>query len=100
MVKTTPPGRSSRLLGPLGDDEIHGRHVRQVAGVPLTVTGTFDENDLVYRQYRDHAAEFGVPVAVVGKTVTGATPPPGPTRPSAGTSPSRPALTSSTGPRR
>ncbi|MFF3904497.1 ATP-binding protein [Streptomyces sp. NPDC001848] len=132
MVKTTPPGRGSRLLRLLGDDEIHRHHVQEVGGVPLMVTGAFKESDLgvacyhsklgavelylnhlvdgpgeyvvvdmtagadafasglftrfdmtflvveptrkslsVYRQYRDHAAEFGVPVAVVGNKVTG-----------------------------
>ncbi|MFD9445756.1 ATP-binding protein [Streptomyces sp. NPDC060006] len=132
MIKTTPPGRGSRLLRPLGDDEIHSRHVRPVDGVPVMVTGAFDESDLgvacyhsklgavelylnhlvdgpgeyvvvdmtagadafasglftrfdltflvaeptrkgvsVYRQYRDHAAEFGIPVAVVGNKVAG-----------------------------
>jgi CO dehydrogenase maturation factor len=132
MVKTTPPGRGSRVLRPLGDDEIHAHHVQEVGGVALMVTGAFDESDLgvacyhsklgavelylnhlvdgpgeyvvvdmtagadafasglftrfdmtflvveptrksvsVYRQYRDHAAEFGVPVAVVGNKVTG-----------------------------
>jgi CO dehydrogenase maturation factor len=132
MVKTTPPGRGSRLLRLLGDDEIHSHHVQEVAGVPLMVTGAFDESDLgvacyhsklgavelylnhlvdgpgeyvvvdmtagadafasglftrfdmtflvveptrksvsVYRQYRDHAAEFGIPIAVVGNKVTG-----------------------------
>ncbi|MGN5381084.1 ATP-binding protein [Streptomyces lasalocidi] len=133
MVKTTPPGHGSRLLRLLGDDEVHGHHVQEVAGVPLMVTGAFAESDLgvacyhsklgavelylnhlvdgsgeyvvvdmtagadafasglftrfdmtflvveptrksvsVYRQYRDHAAEFGIPVAVVGNKVTGA----------------------------
>ncbi|WP_369366366.1 ATP-binding protein [Streptomyces sp. CG4] len=133
MVKTTPPGRGSRLLRLLGDDEIHSHHAQEVGGVPLMVTGAFDESDLgvacyhsklgavelylnhlidgpgeyvvvdmtagadafasglftrfdmtflvveptrkslsVYRQYRDHAAEFGIPVAVVGNKVTGA----------------------------
>ena len=132
MVKTTPPGRGSRLLRPLGDDEVHRSHVQEVGGVPLMVTGAFEESDLgvacyhsklgavelylnhlvdgpgeyvvvdmtagadafasglftrfdmtflvaeptlksvsVYRQYRDHAAEFGIPVAVVGNKVTG-----------------------------
>ncbi|MFJ8629907.1 AAA family ATPase [Streptomyces sp. NPDC093568] len=132
MVKTTPPGRGSRLLTLLGDDELHTRHVRRVGDVPLMVTGEFDESDLgvacyhsklagvelylnhlvdgpgeyvvvdmtagadafasglftrfdltflvaeptrkgvsVYRQYRDHAEEFGVRVAVVGNKVTG-----------------------------
>ncbi|MEU2280363.1 ATP-binding protein [Streptomyces sp. NPDC013178] len=132
MIKTTPPGRGSRLLRPLGDDELHTRHVQHVGGVPLMVTGEFDESDLgvacyhsklgavelylshlvdgpgeyvvvdmtagadafasglftrfdmtflvaeptrkgvsVYRQYRDHAREFGIPLAVVGNKVTG-----------------------------
>ncbi|MGF1237229.1 AAA family ATPase [Streptomyces sp. 2-6] len=132
MVKTTPPGRGSRLLRLLGDDEIHAHHVREVGGVPLMVTGAFGEEDLgvacyhsklgavelylnhlvdgpgeyvvvdmtagadafasglftrfdmtflvveptlksvsVYHQYRDHAAGFGVPVAVVGNKITG-----------------------------
>ncbi|WP_320774999.1 adenylyl-sulfate kinase [Streptomyces sp. CRN 30] len=132
MVKTTPAGSGSRLLRLLGDDEIHSRHVRRVGGVPLMVTGAFDESDLgvacyhsklgavelylnhlvdgageyvvvdmtagadafasglftrfdmtflvveptlksvsVHRQYREHAAGFGVPVAVVGNKITG-----------------------------
>lgn len=132
MVKTTPPGRGSRLLRLLGDDEIHRHHVQEVDGVPLMVTGAFDGSDLgvacyhsklgavelylnhlvdglgeyvvvdmtagadafasglftrfdmtflvveptrksvsVYRQYRDHAAEFGIPIAVVGNKVAG-----------------------------
>ncbi|MFD0437725.1 ATP-binding protein [Streptomyces chartreusis] len=132
MIKTTPPGRGSRLLRLLGDDELHARHVRRVGDVPLMVTGEFDEGDLgvacyhsklsgvelylghlvdgpgeyvvvdmtagadafasglftrfdmtflvaeptrkgvsVYRQYRDHAREFGIRVAVVGNKVTG-----------------------------
>ncbi|MEU9731668.1 ATP-binding protein [Streptomyces sp. NPDC048002] len=131
MVKTTPPGRGSQLLRLLGEDEVHSHHVQEVSGVPLMVTGAFDERDLgvacyhsklgavelylnhlvdgpgeyvvvdmtagadafasglftrfdmtflvaeptrksvsVYRQYRDHAAEFGIPVAVVGNKVT------------------------------
>lgn len=132
MVKTTPPGRGSRLLRLLDEDEVHSRHVQSVGGVPLMVTGAFDDSDLgvacyhsklgavelylnhlvdgpgeyvvvdmtagadafasglftrfdmtllvveptrksvsVYRQYRDHAAEFGIPIAVVGNKVTG-----------------------------
>ncbi|PNG16949.1 nucleotide-binding protein [Streptomyces cahuitamycinicus] len=132
MVKTTPPGRGSRLLRPLGDDELHTRHVGRAGGVPLMVTGEFDESDLgvacyhsklgavelylghllddpgeyvvvdmtagadafasglftrfdmtflvaeptrkgvsVYRQYRDHAEQFGIRIAVVGNKVTG-----------------------------
>ncbi|MFJ7290833.1 ATP-binding protein [Streptomyces collinus] len=132
MIKTTPPGRGSRLLRPLGDDELHRRHVGRAGGVPLMVTGEFDESDLgvacyhsklgavelylghlvdgpgeyvvvdmtagadafasglftrfdltflvaeptrkgvsVYRQYRDHAEQFGIRIAVVGNKVTG-----------------------------
>jgi CO dehydrogenase maturation factor len=132
MIKTTPPGRGSRLLRLLGDDEVHTRHVRRAGEVPLMVTGEFDESDLgvacyhsklggvelylnhlvdgpgeyvvvdmtagadafasglftrfdltflvaeptrkgvsVYRQYRDHAQEFGIRIAVVGNKVTG-----------------------------
>jgi CO dehydrogenase maturation factor len=132
MIKTTPPGRGSRLLRLLGDDPLHARHVRRVGDVPLMVTGEFDESDLgvacyhsklgavelylnhlvdgpgeyvvvdmtagadafasglftrfdmtflvaeptrkgvsVYRQYRDHAREFGIRIAVVGNKVTG-----------------------------
>lgn len=132
MIKTTPPGRGSRLLRLLGDDELHARHAQEAGGVPLMVTGEFDESDLgvacyhsklgavelylshlvdgpgeylvmdmtagadafasglftrfdmtflvaeptrrgvsVYRQYRDHAREFGIPLAVIGNKVTG-----------------------------
>jgi CO dehydrogenase maturation factor len=132
MVKTTPPGRGSRLLRPLGEDEIHTRHVQVVGGVALMVTGEFDKSDLgvacyhsklagvelylghlldgpdeyvvvdmtagadafasglftrfdltflvaeptrkgvsVYRQYRDHARDFGIRIAVIGNKVTG-----------------------------
>jgi CO dehydrogenase maturation factor len=132
MIKTTPPGRGSRLLRPLGDDELHARHVGRAGGVPLMVTGEFDESDLgvacyhsklgavelylshlldgpgeyvvvdmtagadafasglftrfdmtflvaeptrkgvsVYRQYRDHAEQFGIRIAVIGNKVTG-----------------------------
>ena len=44
MVKTTPAGRGSRLLRVLGDDEIHSRHVQEVCGVPVMVTGVGDES--------------------------------------------------------
>nr|WP_168514553.1 ATP-binding protein [Streptomyces sp. S1D4-11]QIZ00186.1 ATP-binding protein [Streptomyces sp. S1D4-11] len=132
MIKTTPPGRGSRLLRLLGDDPVHTPHLQRVGGVPLMVTGDFDESDLgvacyhsklgavelylnhlvdgpgeyvvvdmtagadafasglftrfdmtflvaeptrkgvsVYRQYRDHAQEFGIPIAVIGNKVTG-----------------------------
>jgi CO dehydrogenase maturation factor len=132
MVKTTPAGQGSRLLQLLGPDPVHQRHLHDVDGVRLMVTGSFEEEDLgvacyhsklgavelylnhlvdgpgeyvvidmtagadafasglftrfdmtflvaeptrkgvsVYHQYREHAAEFGVPIAVVGNKVTG-----------------------------
>jgi CO dehydrogenase maturation factor len=133
MVKTTPPGRGSRLLHLDGDDPIHaGFAVATPEGPRLMVTGPFDEDDLgvacyhskigavelylnhlidgageyvvvdmtagadsfasglftrfdmtflvaeptrqgvgVYRQYRDYAADYGVPIAVVGNKVHG-----------------------------
>lgn len=132
MVKTTPPGRGSRLLRLLGDDPLHTEMGRDVAGVRLLATGPFEADDLgvscyhakvgaaelylnhlvdgpgeyvvvdmtagadsfasglftrfdltflvaeptrrgvaVYRQYRDHAAGYDVPLAVVGNKITG-----------------------------
>ncbi|MFJ3417442.1 ATP-binding protein [Streptomyces sp. NPDC086082] len=132
MIKTTPPGRGSRLLRLLGDDEVHARHVGRAGDVPLMVTGAFEESDLgvacyhsklgavelylnhlvdtpgeyvvvdmtagadafasglftrfditflvaeptrkgvsVYRQYRDHAREFGIRLAVIGNKISG-----------------------------
>jgi CO dehydrogenase maturation factor len=46
MVKTTPPGRGSRLLRPLGDDPLHAGLARNVDGVRLMVTGPFAAEDL------------------------------------------------------
>ena len=46
MIKTTPPGRGSRLLRLLGDDEVHARHVVRADDVPLMATGEFAESDL------------------------------------------------------
>jgi CO dehydrogenase maturation factor len=132
MVKTTPPGRGSRLLTPQGDDPLQAALSRDVDGIRLMVTGPFDEDDLgvacyhskvgaaelylnhladaegeyvivdmtagadsfasglftrfdmtflvaeptrrgvsVYRQYRDRAEGYDVPLAVVGNKVTG-----------------------------
>ncbi|SFJ51529.1 CO dehydrogenase maturation factor [Streptosporangium canum] len=134
MVKTTPPGRGSRLLDLKEPaDPVHARYaVGTPDGPRLMVTGPFAEDDLgvacyhskvgavelylnhlvdgageyvvvdmtagadsfasglftrfdltflvaeptrqgvgVYRQYRDYAADFGVPVAVVGNKVHG-----------------------------
>jgi CO dehydrogenase maturation factor len=46
MVKTTPPGRGSRLLHPGGDDPIHSRLAVEVAGAKLMATGPFTDEDL------------------------------------------------------
>jgi CO dehydrogenase maturation factor len=132
MVKTTPPGRGSRLLG-LGDPFFHRKLSTEVEGMSLMVTGPFAEDDLgvacyhskigavelylnhlvdgpeeyvivdmtagadsfasglftrfdltflvaeptrqgvsVYRQYREYAADYDVPIAVVGNKVQNA----------------------------
>jgi CO dehydrogenase maturation factor len=46
MVKTTPPGRGSRLLRVVEDNPIWRRCVRSVDGVRLAATGGFAESDL------------------------------------------------------
>ncbi|MEW2518266.1 ATP-binding protein [Actinacidiphila alni] len=46
MVKTTPPGRGSRLLRPGGPDPLHSEMAREVSGVLLLATGAFAEEDL------------------------------------------------------
>ena len=46
MVKTTPPGRGSRLLRPFGSNPVLDECVRSVGGVDLAVTGGFVESDL------------------------------------------------------
>lgn len=46
MVKTTPPGRGSRLLSVTGDNPIWSRFGRDVGGVRLLATGAFTEKDL------------------------------------------------------
>ncbi|MFI6324935.1 ATP-binding protein [Nonomuraea sp. NPDC050556] len=128
MVKTTPPGRGSRLLrfadlpysvptpegprlmvtGPFGEDDLgvacyhskvgavelllnhlvdgHGEYVvvDMTAGADSFASGLFTRFDLtflvaeptrqgvsVYRQYRDYAASYDVPIAVVGNKVHG-----------------------------
>ncbi len=45
MVKTTPPGRGSRLLRFGDDDPVHAL-ARDVAGIPFMATGEFEEEDL------------------------------------------------------
>jgi CO dehydrogenase nickel-insertion accessory protein CooC1 len=46
MVKTTPPGRGSRLLRVVEDNPIYQRLGRHVGGVRLLVTGPFTADDL------------------------------------------------------
>ncbi|MBM7771866.1 CO dehydrogenase maturation factor [Actinokineospora baliensis] len=46
MIKTTPPGRGSRLIGIAGDNPLYDRFVRPVGGVRLAATGPFAESDL------------------------------------------------------
>jgi CO dehydrogenase maturation factor len=130
MVKTTPPGRGSRLLRVVEDNPIYRRCMRTVDAVRVAATGGFNESDLgvacyhskvgavelilnhlvdaddeyvvvdmtagadafasglftrfdrtfvvceptmravgVYRQYLDYAADFHVPLSVVGNKV-------------------------------
>ncbi|GAA4233179.1 hypothetical protein GCM10022254_35020 [Actinomadura meridiana] len=45
MVKTTPPGRGSRLLRFRGDDPVHEAG-QEVNGVTLLATGPFNDDDL------------------------------------------------------
>ena len=46
MVKTTPPGRGSRLVGVDDDNPVWAATVRRVGGVRLAVTGPFAADDL------------------------------------------------------
>ncbi len=46
MIKTTPPGRGSRLVRPFEDNPVFAACFRDVAGVRLGVTGQFTEDDL------------------------------------------------------
>lgn len=46
MVKTTPPGRGSRLLHPGGPDPVHGLDVGTPCGAKLMATGPFSDDDL------------------------------------------------------
>jgi CO dehydrogenase maturation factor len=46
MVKTTPPGRGSRLLSVAGANPIYDALVREVGGIRLAVTGPFATEDL------------------------------------------------------
>ncbi len=46
MVKTTPPGRGSRLLRPGGADPVHALGVDTSCGARLLATGPFQDDDL------------------------------------------------------
>jgi CO dehydrogenase maturation factor len=46
MVKTTPPGRGSRLLRVVEDNPLYARLVHSIGGVRLAVTGPFATEDL------------------------------------------------------
>jgi CO dehydrogenase maturation factor len=46
MVKTTPPGRGSRLLRPGGTDPVHALGVTAPCGALLLATGPFADDDL------------------------------------------------------
>jgi CO dehydrogenase maturation factor len=46
MLKTTPPGPGSRLVGVGGDNPLYADLVREVGGVRLAVTGPFASDDL------------------------------------------------------
>ena len=46
MIKTTPPGRGSRMLRLDAGDELHGRFAHPVAGAHLMITGEFEPEDI------------------------------------------------------
>ncbi|WAL69848.1 AAA family ATPase [Amycolatopsis cynarae] len=46
MIKTTPPGRGSRLMRPFEDNPVTEACFREIGGVRLGVTGRFTEDDL------------------------------------------------------
>lgn len=46
MIKTTPPGRGSRLLRLDPDEELHRRFARPAGGAALMVTGEFEPEDI------------------------------------------------------
>ncbi len=56
MIKTTPPGRGSRLLSLDDGDELLQRLTRSVVGLRLAVTGGFAEGDLGVACYHSKVA--------------------------------------------
>lgn len=51
MIKTTPPGRGSRLLTPGASNPIFDHFVRRAGGIELMAVGPFDEGDIGTRCY-------------------------------------------------
>ncbi|HVK20620.1 MAG TPA: ATP-binding protein [Actinokineospora sp.] len=78
MVKTTPPGRGSRLIQIDEDSPVHLDFVRPVDGVPLAVAGPFAADDLGVACYHskvgaielmlNHMVDGGDEYAVVDMT--------------------------------
>lgn len=46
MIKTTPPGRGSRMLRPDPGDEFHQRFARPAGGAHLMITGEYQPEDI------------------------------------------------------
>jgi CO dehydrogenase maturation factor len=46
MIKTTPPGRGSRLVGLADDDPVLARYAQDVDGVRVIVSGALSEDDI------------------------------------------------------
>jgi CO dehydrogenase maturation factor len=51
MIKTTPPGRGSRLLNLTGSNPIYDYFQQDASGVKLMAIGPFDQNDLGVKCY-------------------------------------------------
>jgi len=51
MIKTTPPGRGSRLVIPGRPNPIFDHFVRRIGGIELMAVGPFDESDIGTRCY-------------------------------------------------
>ncbi len=51
MIKTTPPGRGSRLLTPGASNPVFDHFVRRIGDIDLMAVGPFDEEDIGTRCY-------------------------------------------------
>ncbi|SFQ74238.1 CO dehydrogenase maturation factor [Amycolatopsis arida] len=69
MIKTTPPGRGSRLLTPMADTPISAACFREVGGVRLAVTGQFADDELGVACYH---AKVGAAELLLNHLVDGA----------------------------